>query len=198
METPTRHHWESDAARSDDVCACASSSCHWFNPSIAHQCLCSSDGVLRLRPPSRELFVNSSASGPSRRRSPTDDHRKWRQCERDAYRRRGFASCDVRKALACKQFRSFYRRSARIPNVRDSPVSTLAHTLNNRNHPRLASGNRDRLTGRPGRCRVALGSGRRARPRPRQNARGRSRCRARPDARAWPLERSARRTLPAS
>jgi hypothetical protein len=38
---PLRHHWEPDAACSDDVCACASSSCHWFNPSVAHQSLCS-------------------------------------------------------------------------------------------------------------------------------------------------------------
>jgi len=32
--------------------------------------------------------------------------------------RRGFASCNARKALPYKPFRSFYWRSGRIPNVR--------------------------------------------------------------------------------
>ena len=33
---------------------------------------------------------------------------------------RGSASCNVRKALVCRQFRSFYCRSGHIPNVRYS------------------------------------------------------------------------------
>ena len=33
---------------------------------------------------------------------------------------RGSASCNVRKALVCRQFRSFYCRSGHIPNVRHS------------------------------------------------------------------------------